>query len=54
MDIDNKNFVKSLTERTTQLGMIFGKEKQAEDVINAFNAKINTIKQKRLMRVRRW
>lgn len=46
MDIDNKNFVKSLTERTTQLGMIFGKEKQAEDVINAFNAKINTIKQK--------
>lgn len=40
LDLDPKHFVQSLTERTEQLGAIFGKEEKAQQVIAAFNAQI--------------
>ncbi|ELX8377930.1 siderophore ABC transporter substrate-binding protein [Providencia vermicola] len=46
MDIDNKRFIDSLTERTTELGMLFGKEKEAEQLVGDFKAKIADIKTK--------
>lgn len=46
MDIDNKRFIDSLTERTTELGMLFGKEEQAKKLVSDFKEKIAQIKQK--------
>ncbi|HBO22088.1 MULTISPECIES: siderophore ABC transporter substrate-binding protein [unclassified Providencia] len=46
MDIDNKRFIDSLTERTTELGLIFGKEKEADKLITDFKGKIADIKTK--------
>ena len=46
MDIDNKRFIDSLTERTTELGLIFGKEKEADKLITDFKGKIAEIKTK--------
>ena len=45
MDIDNKDFIGSLTERTSELGMLFGKEKEAEKLISDFKGKIAGIKE---------
>ncbi|OAT30129.1 siderophore ABC transporter substrate-binding protein [Proteus myxofaciens] len=46
MDIDSKHFIDSLTERTTELGQIFGKEEQAKKLLADFNSKIDTVKTK--------
>ncbi len=46
MDIDNKRFIDSLTERTTELGVIFGKENEADKIITDFKGKIADIKAK--------
>lgn len=40
LDIDPHDFMQSLTQRTTQLGEIFGKQAQAKAVLTAFNAQI--------------
>ncbi|WP_455811327.1 siderophore ABC transporter substrate-binding protein [Pseudomonas graminis] len=44
LDLDPKHFVQSLTERTEQLGAIFGKEEKAQQVIAAFNAQIADVR----------
>lgn len=46
LDIDNKNFIGSLTERTSELGALFGKEEEAKKLIADFNTKIDGIKTK--------
>nr|ELR5112351.1 siderophore ABC transporter substrate-binding protein [Providencia stuartii] len=46
MDIDNKHFIDSLNERTSELGVLFGKEQQAEQLVADFKDKIAKIKQK--------
>ncbi|WP_143426010.1 siderophore ABC transporter substrate-binding protein [Gilliamella sp. wkB308] len=46
LDIDSNNFLASLTERTRQLGWIFGKEKEASKLIEDFNQKIDQLKPK--------
>ncbi|WP_256853356.1 siderophore ABC transporter substrate-binding protein [Pantoea sp. Fr+CA_20] len=40
LDLDPNNVMASLTQRTTQLGEIFGKQAQAKAVLTAFNAQI--------------
>lgn len=44
LDIDPKHFVQSLSERTTQLGEIFGKQAQAKALLASFNAQIDELK----------
>lgn len=44
LDLDPKNFVQSLTERTEQLGKLFGKEEKARQVLAAFNAQIADVR----------
>lgn len=46
LDIDNKRFIESLNERTTELGMLFDKEKEAEKLVADFKEKIAKIKEK--------
>ncbi len=46
MDIDNKNFVGSLAERTTELGSLFNKEKESDQLVTDFKAKIAKVKEK--------
>ncbi|WP_198192171.1 MULTISPECIES: siderophore ABC transporter substrate-binding protein [unclassified Gilliamella] len=46
LDIDPNNFVASLTERTEQLGDIFGKQAEAKKLIADFKQKIETLKPK--------
>lgn len=45
LDIEPKDFLASLTHRTEQLGEIFGKQEKAKEVITAFNAEANDIRQ---------
>ncbi|PKH22323.1 iron ABC transporter substrate-binding protein [Enterobacterales bacterium CwR94] len=44
MDFDPHNFVASLSERTRQLGEIFGKDAQADRLIAAFTAQIAEVR----------
>lgn len=44
LDLDPKHFVQSLTERTEQLGKLFGKEEKARQVLAAFNAQIADVR----------
>lgn len=44
LDIDPKHFVQSLSERTTQLGEMFGKQQQAQALLAGFNAQIAELK----------
>jgi len=43
-DIDTDNFLQSLSERTEQLGTIFGKQQQARQLLTAFNAQIADVR----------
>lgn len=43
-DLDPHKFLESMTERTEQLGEIFGKQEKAKEVIAAFNAKIADVR----------
>lgn len=44
LDIDPKNFLPSMLERTTQLGDIFDKQDKAKEIISTFNAQANEIR----------
>lgn len=44
LDIDPKDFLASMTQRTEQLGEIFGKQEKAKEVIAAFNAQAEDIR----------
>lgn len=44
LDIDPKDFLASMTQRTEQLGEIFGKQEKAKEVINAFNTQAADIR----------
>lgn len=44
LDIEPKDFLASLTQRTEQLGDIFGKQEKAKEVLAAFNAQANEIR----------
>jgi iron complex transport system substrate-binding protein len=44
LDIDTKDFLASMTQRTEQLGEIFGKQEKAKEVIAAFNAQAEEIR----------
>ncbi|WP_300000266.1 siderophore ABC transporter substrate-binding protein [uncultured Cedecea sp.] len=46
LDIDPKDFLASMTQRTEQLGEIFGKQEKAKEVIAAFNAQAEDIRKK--------
>ncbi|OCG17909.1 iron ABC transporter substrate-binding protein [Gilliamella sp. WF3-4] len=46
LDIDPKDFLGSLTQRTEQLGTIFNKQNEAKKLINDFNQKIEQLKPK--------
>jgi iron complex transport system substrate-binding protein len=46
LDIDSKDFLGSLTQRTEQLGTIFNKQDEAKKLINDFNQKIEQLKPK--------
>ncbi|OCG17653.1 iron ABC transporter substrate-binding protein [Gilliamella sp. App6-5] len=46
LDIDPKDFLGSLTQRTEQLGTIFNKQDEAKKLINDFNQKIEQLKPK--------
>jgi iron complex transport system substrate-binding protein len=46
LDIDPKEFLGSLTQRTEQLGTIFNKQNEAKKLINDFNQKIEQLKPK--------
>lgn len=46
LDIDSKDFLTSLTQRTQQLGTIFHKEDEAKKLIDDFNQKIAQLKPK--------
>lgn len=43
-DIDPQKFIESMTERTEQLGEIFGKQEKAKEVLAAFNAQIADVR----------
>lgn len=43
-DLDPHKFLASLTERTEQLGEIFGKQEKAKEVLAAFNAQIADVR----------
>lgn len=43
LDLDPKHFLQSLTQRTEQLGDIFGKQEKAKEILAAFNAQIADI-----------
>lgn len=44
LDIDPKNFLPSLTQRTEQLGEIFGKQEKAKEIVTAFNTQAEDIR----------
>lgn len=44
LDIDQKDFLASMTQRTEQMGEIFGKQEKAKEVIAAFNAQAEEIR----------
>lgn len=44
LDIDPKDFLASMIQRTEQLGEIFGKQEKAKEVIAAFNAQAEEIR----------
>ncbi|MWP61109.1 siderophore ABC transporter substrate-binding protein [Gilliamella sp. Pas-s25] len=46
LDIDSKDFLGSLTQRTEQLGTIFNKQDEAKKLITNFNQKIEQLKPK--------
>lgn len=45
LDFDPKDFLASMTQRTEQLGEIFGKQEKAKQVISDFNHKAEAIRQ---------
>lgn len=45
LDIDPKDFLPSLTQRTEQLGEIFNKQEKAKEILAAFNARIEEVRQ---------
>lgn len=46
LDLDPKHFLQSLTQRTQQLGDIFGKQEKAKEILAAFNAQIADVRQR--------
>ena len=44
LDIDPKNFLASMTQRTEQLGEIFGKQEKAKEILTAFNTQAKDIR----------
>lgn len=44
LDLDPKNFLPSLTQRTEQLGVIFGKQEKAKEILAAFNSQIDDVR----------
>ena len=46
LDLDNADFLTSLTQRTEQLGVIFNKQQEAEKLINDFKQKLTQIQEK--------
>ncbi|WP_392561919.1 siderophore ABC transporter substrate-binding protein [Orbus sturtevantii] len=46
LTIDNNDFINSITQRTLQLGEIFNKEAEAKNLINQFEQKIASVKNK--------
>lgn len=44
LDIDQNDFLASMTQRTEQMGEIFGKQEKAKEVIAAFNAQAEEIR----------
>ncbi len=44
LDLDPKHFLLSLTQRTEQLGDIFGQQEKAKEILAAFNAQIDEVR----------
>ncbi|PWC10864.1 iron ABC transporter substrate-binding protein [Brenneria roseae subsp. americana] len=46
LSVDDNNFIDSLTQRTEQIGLIFGKEKEAQQKLDAFKQQVEQVKAK--------